>query len=294
MQGKSRDGETDVDKSILVPHKEDLVAANLADDPANEANIDEGYAYFTVIHEVRQNLNQSSWAAEMEYEEQETLEESSTTSPPIYFPCMPRPSNHLQQHEIIGDKVGWSITKGNRNQPSLPMENRVTSKNNQFEALIDVEEDIEKVEHAESTPSGGQDGINTNASTHGESRVADATISQVLTNEEVPSFADEDITIELTNEDNSLEGDEYLKVICEVRHYLNPKSWAGEIEPEDQGTENWALFLKSKFSTKNGDTIRYHKPSTIWYGIRTEVAFSIPYIGWLIGDGKKIDFWKDT
>ncbi|KAF6161402.1 hypothetical protein GIB67_009281 [Kingdonia uniflora] len=61
-----------------------------------------------------------------------------------------------------------------------------------------------------------------------------------------------------------------------------------------QGIEDWALFLKSKFSTKSGDTIRYHNPSTIWSGIQTGATLSKPYIGWLIGDGKKIDFWRDT
>ncbi|KAF6145639.1 hypothetical protein GIB67_018745, partial [Kingdonia uniflora] len=49
-----------------------------------------------------------------------------------------------------------------------------------------------------------------------------------------------------------------------------------------------------KFSTKSGDTIRYHKPSTIRSGIQTGAVLSKPYIGWLIGNGKKIDFWRDT
>ncbi|KAF6151147.1 hypothetical protein GIB67_002399 [Kingdonia uniflora] len=57
-----------------------------------------------------------------------------------------------------------------------------------------------------------------------------------------------------------------------------------------QGIKDWALFLKSKFSTKSGDINCYHKPSTIWSGIQTGAALSKPYIGWLIGDGKKIDF----
>ncbi|KAF6143666.1 hypothetical protein GIB67_021676, partial [Kingdonia uniflora] len=49
-----------------------------------------------------------------------------------------------------------------------------------------------------------------------------------------------------------------------------------------------------KFSTKSGDTIRFHKPSTIWSGIQTGAALSKPCIGWLIGNGTKIDFWRDT
>ncbi|KAF6136383.1 hypothetical protein GIB67_028073 [Kingdonia uniflora] len=61
-----------------------------------------------------------------------------------------------------------------------------------------------------------------------------------------------------------------------------------------QGTKDWALFLKSKFSSKTRDTIHYHKPSTIWFGIQTGAAPSKPCIGCLIGHGKKIDFWRDT
>ncbi|KAF6137179.1 hypothetical protein GIB67_030943 [Kingdonia uniflora] len=195
------------------------------------------------------------------------------------------------------------------------MENRGTSENNQFEALIDVEDDIKQTKHTESTPFEGQDRINTNSSSKGKNRVAGAAISQVLTNEEVPSFADEDIAIEPTNEDSTLEGDEYLKAIHEVRHNLNPASWADEMEREDhvqlgpkgdltkrkgvtlkwgKGIEDWALFFRSKFSTKSGDTIQYHKPSTIWSGIQTGAVILKPYIGWLICDGKEINFWRDT
>ncbi|KAF6167641.1 hypothetical protein GIB67_031224 [Kingdonia uniflora] len=61
-----------------------------------------------------------------------------------------------------------------------------------------------------------------------------------------------------------------------------------------QGTEEWAKYLISKFSTKSGDPIRYHKISTLWAGIKIGVALSKTYIGWPIGDGTKIDFWKDT
>ncbi|KAF6169772.1 hypothetical protein GIB67_018565 [Kingdonia uniflora] len=60
------------------------------------------------------------------------------------------------------------------------------------------------------------------------------------------------------------------------------------------GTKDWEIFFKSKFSTKSCDTIRYHKLSTIWSGIQTGAAHSKPYVGWLISDGKKIDFWRDT
>ncbi|KAF6152066.1 hypothetical protein GIB67_031388 [Kingdonia uniflora] len=61
-----------------------------------------------------------------------------------------------------------------------------------------------------------------------------------------------------------------------------------------QRSEDWALFLKSKFSTKSEGTICYHKPSTIWSGIKIGAALTKPSICWLIGDGKKIDFWRET
>ncbi|KAF6162812.1 hypothetical protein GIB67_029081 [Kingdonia uniflora] len=52
-----------------------------------------------------------------------------------------------------------------------------------------------------------------------------------------------------------------------------------------QGTEEWAKFLKSKFNSKSGDPIRYHKPSTILKGIKIGVVLLKPHIGWLIGNG---------
>ncbi|KAF6166052.1 hypothetical protein GIB67_012949 [Kingdonia uniflora] len=61
-----------------------------------------------------------------------------------------------------------------------------------------------------------------------------------------------------------------------------------------QGTKEWAKFMKSKFSSKSGDLICYHKPSTIWKGIQTGAALSKPHIEWLIGNKMQIDFWRDT
>ncbi|KAF6162093.1 hypothetical protein GIB67_008222 [Kingdonia uniflora] len=52
--------------------------------------------------------------------------------------------------------------------------------------------------------------------------------------------------------------------------------------------------MKSKFSSKSGGPIHYHKPSTIWKGIPTGAALLKPHIGWLIGNGTQFDFWRDT
>ncbi|KAF6176406.1 hypothetical protein GIB67_010854 [Kingdonia uniflora] len=71
-------------------------------------------------------------------------------------------------------------------------------------------------------------------------------------------------------------------MLCKL-HYFNFK-----------GTEEWAKFLKSNFCSKNGDSIRYYRPSTFWTGIQTGATISKLHILWLIGDGKKIDLWRDT
>ncbi|KAF6159277.1 hypothetical protein GIB67_032048 [Kingdonia uniflora] len=60
------------------------------------------------------------------------------------------------------------------------------------------------------------------------------------------------------------------------------------------GAKEWTKFMDSKFSSKSGDPIHYHKPSTIWKGIQIGTALSKPHIGCLIGNGTQIDFWRDT
>ncbi|KAF6175514.1 hypothetical protein GIB67_022004, partial [Kingdonia uniflora] len=49
-----------------------------------------------------------------------------------------------------------------------------------------------------------------------------------------------------------------------------------------------------KLTNKAGDFIRYHKKSTIWPSIKLAVSINRPYIGWLVGNGANIDFWRDT
>ncbi|KAF6173124.1 hypothetical protein GIB67_020716, partial [Kingdonia uniflora] len=49
-----------------------------------------------------------------------------------------------------------------------------------------------------------------------------------------------------------------------------------------------------KFYTKSGDRIKYHKSSSIWSGIKFAEPITKPFIGWIIGNGKKISFWRDT
>ncbi|KAF6174386.1 hypothetical protein GIB67_034143 [Kingdonia uniflora] len=187
------------------------------------------------------------------------------------------------------------------------------------------------MEKIDSTPSGRLEGMKNNSNTQGRNGVADADSSKVLTIEEAPFVANTDIAMEPTNKEETLEGDAYLMVIHKgwvtlakailnsipihnmavykwsrllikegdniLKNYIwtgDPTKRKGVTLKWEKGTKDWAIFLKSKFSTKSGDTIRNHKPSTIWSGIQTRVALSKSYIGWLIGDGKKIDFWRDT
>ncbi|KAF6159315.1 hypothetical protein GIB67_032086 [Kingdonia uniflora] len=58
--------------------------------------------------------------------------------------------------------------------------------------------------------------------------------------------------------------------------------------------EPWAQMMYAEFYTKSGDRIKYHKRSSVWPGIKFEEPINKPFIGWIIGNGKRIDFWKDT
>ncbi|KAF6168049.1 hypothetical protein GIB67_011434 [Kingdonia uniflora] len=49
-----------------------------------------------------------------------------------------------------------------------------------------------------------------------------------------------------------------------------------------------------KFYSKSGDRIKYHKSSSIWSGIKFAEPIAKLFIGWIIGNGKMINFWRDT
>ncbi|KAF9620149.1 hypothetical protein IFM89_010808 [Coptis chinensis] len=44
---------------------------------------------------------------------------------------------------------------------------------------------------------------------------------------------------------------------------------------------------------KEGESIAFHKPSTIWSGIKLALAEVLPRTHWIIGNGKTIDLWRD-
>ncbi|KAF6176119.1 hypothetical protein GIB67_000213 [Kingdonia uniflora] len=52
--------------------------------------------------------------------------------------------------------------------------------------------------------------------------------------------------------------------------------------------------MHAKFTNKVGDVIRFHKKSTIWPGIKLAANINRPYMGWLVGNGANIEFWRDT
>ncbi|KAF6155536.1 hypothetical protein GIB67_004530 [Kingdonia uniflora] len=53
-------------------------------------------------------------------------------------------------------------------------------------------------------------------------------------------------------------------------------------------------MIYAKFYTKRGDCIKYPRSSSVWPGIKFAEPITKPFIGWIIGNGKKIDFWRDT
>ncbi|KAF6156871.1 hypothetical protein GIB67_000411 [Kingdonia uniflora] len=44
----------------------------------------------------------------------------------------------------------------------------------------------------------------------------------------------------------------------------------------------------------SGESIQYHKRSSVWLGIKHAEGIAKPFIGWIIGKGTKINFWRDT
>ncbi|KAF6155714.1 hypothetical protein GIB67_007151 [Kingdonia uniflora] len=53
-------------------------------------------------------------------------------------------------------------------------------------------------------------------------------------------------------------------------------------------------MIYAKFHTSYGEMIQYHMNSSVWLGIKFVETINKPFIGWIIGNGKKIDFWRDS
>ncbi|KAF6158338.1 hypothetical protein GIB67_022418 [Kingdonia uniflora] len=61
-----------------------------------------------------------------------------------------------------------------------------------------------------------------------------------------------------------------------------------------QREETWAQLSHAKFHTTSGQRIHYHKRSSVWPGIKHADGITKPFIGWIIGKGMKINFWRDS
>ncbi|KAF6174602.1 hypothetical protein GIB67_006254, partial [Kingdonia uniflora] len=152
----------------------------------------------TILGKINQNTNMRQKKPEPTSKHtyfQEPLEVSSTTSSPIYPP-------------------GWSTPKGSNTKHTSPQVNSTASRVNQFAALRDVEEDIE---HTNLASHEEKDGDHSNSSQQGESKLAAIKPAPTPINVE-----------------EILEEDAYSKAVQEVRQYLNPFSWADEVEQEEK------------------------------------------------------------
>ncbi|KAF6138324.1 hypothetical protein GIB67_001553 [Kingdonia uniflora] len=61
-----------------------------------------------------------------------------------------------------------------------------------------------------------------------------------------------------------------------------------------QREEPWAQIIYAKFHTKSGERIKCHQSSSVWLGIKFVGTINKPFIGWIMGNGKKINFWRDS
>ncbi|PIA65672.1 hypothetical protein AQUCO_00100878v1 [Aquilegia coerulea] len=49
-----------------------------------------------------------------------------------------------------------------------------------------------------------------------------------------------------------------------------------------------------KYFTKSGDMIQYYKHSSRWNGLKSAILEVKPRMRWIIGNGKKVDLWRDN
>ncbi|KAF6148117.1 hypothetical protein GIB67_011892 [Kingdonia uniflora] len=64
-------------------------------------------------------------------------------------------------------------------------------------------------------------------------------------------------------------------------NFLNPK-------------DEWDEFMRAKFIIKSGNFSTITKGSSIWAGVRGALEDVSAHSGWVIGDGKCIDLWRDN
>lgn len=55
-----------------------------------------------------------------------------------------------------------------------------------------------------------------------------------------------------------------------------------------------SMFLSSKYLNRDGAFIKAHKTSSIWRGIKLAIADIQDKVQWTVGDGTKINLWRDN
>ncbi|KAF6135091.1 hypothetical protein GIB67_040402 [Kingdonia uniflora] len=86
------------------------------------------------------------------------------------------------------------------------------------------------------------------------------------------------------------EGGINLRRLKEINQSLMMKLAWNFLNPKDE----WAEFMRAKFITKSGNFSTITKGSLIWAGVRGALEDVSAYSGWVIGDGKCIDLWRDN
>ncbi|KAF9609915.1 hypothetical protein IFM89_019008 [Coptis chinensis] len=56
--------------------------------------------------------------------------------------------------------------------------------------------------------------------------------------------------------------------------------------------DEFSVFIRHKFFTYDGEQIQYHTCSSICNGIKWALSKMVPYVKWIIGDGRKADLWR--
>ncbi|KAF9604661.1 hypothetical protein IFM89_008992 [Coptis chinensis] len=59
------------------------------------------------------------------------------------------------------------------------------------------------------------------------------------------------------------------------------------------GSDAFSSFMRLKFLTKEGSLINYYKPSSVWPGVKKALQEIDTKCQWVIGNGAKIDLWRD-
>ncbi|KAF6146819.1 hypothetical protein GIB67_018472 [Kingdonia uniflora] len=60
-----------------------------------------------------------------------------------------------------------------------------------------------------------------------------------------------------------------------------------------EGHDDWAKFMRAKFTVRNGDLCAYYKGSSVWSGLKWSMPMVKQHSRWIVGDGEDIELWRD-